>query len=124
MSASIARAAGGRPHLIADAIPLLDVSAYLAGRRATLERSGPSFDGPSRTSASITSAGTASRPSLIDATLRAAARFHALPDGEEARPRGERQHRLPADEGRPVGGPPSSRNDAFFLRRERAPTIR
>jgi isopenicillin N synthase-like dioxygenase len=25
------------PHLIADAIPLLDVSAYLAGERATLE---------------------------------------------------------------------------------------
>jgi isopenicillin N synthase-like dioxygenase len=67
------------PPLIADAIPLLDVSAYLAGERASLETLAAELRWAFENVGFYYLRGHGIDRSLIDATYAAAARFHAQP---------------------------------------------
>ena len=79
MSASIARAAGRRPELVADSIPLLDVAPYLAGAPGALAQLGAELRWAFENVGFYYLRGHGIPPSLIDATFAQAARFHALP---------------------------------------------
>src|SRR5262245_42462295 len=67
------------PPLIADAIPLLDVSAYLAGEPAALEPLAAELRWAFQNVGFYYLRGHGIDRSLIDATYAAAARLHAQP---------------------------------------------
>jgi isopenicillin N synthase-like dioxygenase len=122
MSASIARAAGGRPELVADTIPLLDVAPYLAGAPGALDRLGAELRWAFDNVGFYYLRGHGIPPSLIDATFAQAARFHALPMEEKlaVAVNADNVGYLPMKVGQFPGRAPS-RNAAFFLRRDRTP---
>jgi isopenicillin N synthase-like dioxygenase len=113
------------PHLIADAIPLLDVSAYLAGERATFETLAGELRWAFENVGFYYLRGHGIDRSLIDATYAAAARFHAHPMEKKLALRTD-EHNIGylAMAGGQWAGRRRSRNDAFFLRRERRPDDR
>src|SRR5689334_18941632 len=109
----------GTPQLIAGAIPLLDVSAYLAGDHAAFGPLAAELRWSFENVGFYYLRGHGIDRSLIDATYAAAARFHAQPT--------EKKLALATDEhniGYLAMGSGQwanrrrSRNDAFFLRRE------
>jgi isopenicillin N synthase-like dioxygenase len=120
MSASIARAAGGRPELVADTIPLLDVAPYLAGAPGALDRLGAELRWAFENVGFYYLRGHGIPPSLIDATFAQAARFHALPMEEKlaVAVNADNVGYLPMMVGQFPRCEPS-RNAAFFLRRDR-----
>ena len=73
MSASSARAAGRRPELVADTIPLLDVAPYLAGAPGALARLGAELRWALENVGFYYLRGHGIPPSLIDATFAQAA---------------------------------------------------
>ena len=114
-----------RPHLIADAIPLLDVSAYLAGERGTLETLAGDLRWAFENVGFYYLRGHGIDCSLIDSTYAAAARFHAQPTEKKLALRTD-EHNIGylAMAGGQRAGHRRSRNDALFLRRERRPDDR
>src|SRR6185436_21093242 len=114
-----------RPHLIADAIPLLDVSAYLAGERVTLETLAGELRWAFENVGFYYLRGHGIDRSLIDSTYAAAARFHAQPTEKKLALRTD-EHNIGylAMAGGQWAGRRRSRNDALFLRRERRPDDR
>src|SRR5262245_56028192 len=110
------------PQLIADAIPLLDVSAYLAGERAALEPFAAELRWAFEHVGFYYLRGHGIDRSLIDATYTAAARFHAQPTDKKLALRTD-EHNIGylAMAAGQFAGRRRSRNDAFFLRRERRP---
>jgi isopenicillin N synthase-like dioxygenase len=113
------------PHLIADAIPLLDVSAYLTGDRAALATLAAELRWAFENVGFYYLRGHGIDRSLIDATYAAAARFHAQPMEKKLALRTD-EHNIGylAMAGGQWAGRRRSRNDAFFLRRERRPDDR
>src|SRR5215470_19957351 len=83
MSPSTAGAVGGRPELIAGAIPILDVAPYLAGEPGARERLGAELRWAFEKVGFYYLRGHGIPQSLIDATFAQAARFHALPMKEK-----------------------------------------
>src|SRR5215467_2888727 len=122
MSPSTAGAVGGRPELVANTIPLLDVAPYLAGEPGARERLGAELRWAFENVGFYYLRGHGIPPSLIDATFAQAARFHALPMEQKLAVtiNEENVGYLPMRAGQFPGRPPS-RNAAFFLRRDRAP---
>jgi isopenicillin N synthase-like dioxygenase len=113
------------PPLIADAIPLLDVSAYLAGERAALATLAAELRWAFENVGFYYLRGHGIDRSLIDATYAAAARLHAQPMDKKLALRTDEHNTgyLPMAGGQRAGRR-RSRNDAFFLRRERRPDDR
>jgi hypothetical protein len=113
--------------MIAGAIPLIDVAAHLAGDAEASRRAATELRWAFENAGFYYLAGHGVPQSLIDRTYDAAARFHAqplasrlalkvnehnigyLPISNAASPQAAAQGRKP------------SQNDAYFLRRERAP---
>ena len=122
MAWSSSRAADGRPELIADTIPVLDVASYLAGEPGARERLGAELRWAFETIGFYYLRGHGIAPSLIDATFAQAARFHALPLAEKLAVEVNEDNvgYLQTRVGQFPGRPPS-KNAAFFLRRDRAP---
>ena len=116
--------------MIAGAIPLIDVAGHLAGDGEASRRAASELRWAFENVGFYYLAGHGVPQSLIDRTYDAAARFHAqplarklalkvnehnigfLPISNAASPQAAAQGRKP------------SQNEAYFLRRERAPTIR
>ena len=108
------------PHLIADAIPLLDVSAYLAGERVALDTLGAELRWAFENVGFYYLRGHGIDRSLIDATYAAAARFHAQPPEKKLAVRTD-EHNIGylAMANGQWANRRRSRNDAYFIRRER-----
>jgi isopenicillin N synthase-like dioxygenase len=108
------------PQLVADAIPLLDVSAYLAGDRRALHPLATELRWAFENVGFYYLRGHGIDGALIEATYDAAARFHAQPMEEKLAVRTDEHNigYLPMAGGQAAHGRPS-RNDAYFLRRER-----
>jgi isopenicillin N synthase-like dioxygenase len=108
------------PPLIADAIPVLDVSPYLAGERDALRRLGDELRWAFENVGFYYLRGHGIERSLIEATYAAAARFHAQPVEKKAAVRTDEHNigYLPMASGQWTEGR-RSRNEAYFLRRER-----
>jgi isopenicillin N synthase-like dioxygenase len=108
------------PLLIADAIPLLDVSAYLAGERAALDTLAAELRWAFEHVGFYYLRGHGIDRSLIDATYAAAASFHAQPADKKLALRTD-EHNIGylAMASGQWAERRKSRNDAFFLRRER-----
>ena len=113
------------PPLIADAIPLLDVSASLAGEHASVETLAAELRWAFENVGFYYLRGHGIDRSLIDATYATAARFHAQPTEKKLALRTD-EHNIGylAATGGQRAGRRRSRNDAFFLRRERGPDDR
>jgi len=113
------------PPLIADAIPMLDVSAYLAGEWAALETLAAGLRWAFENVGFYYLRGHGIDRSLIDATYTAAARFHAQPTDKKLALRTDEHNigYLPMASGQ-WADRRRSRNDAYFLRRERRPDDR
>src|SRR5262245_20070208 len=108
------------PPLIADAIPLLDVSAYLAGERAALDRLAAELRWAFENVGFYYLRGHGIDRALIDATYAAAALFHSQPMERKLDLRTDEHNigYLPMSDGARRGRTPS-RNEAYFDRRER-----
>ena len=108
------------PELIADAIPLLDVSAYLAGDHRALQPLAAELRWAFENVGFYYLRGHGIDRALIDATYDAAARFHAQPMEKKLALRTDEHNigYLPMVGGQAAHGR-RSRNDAYFLRRER-----
>jgi len=121
MSSSTDGAAGRRPELIAGALPLLDVASYLAGQPGARERLGAELRWAFENVGFYYLRGHGIHQSLIDATFAQAARFHALPEEQKlaVQINAENVGYMPMKVDQFSGRPPS-RNEAFFLRRDRA----
>src|SRR5215510_14958499 len=122
MSPSTAGAVGGRPELVANTIPLLDVAPYLAGEAGALARLGAELRWAFENVGFYYLRGHGIPQRLIDATFAQAARFHALPMEEKlsVEVNADNVGYLPMRVGQFPDRPPS-RNAAFFLRRDRTP---
>jgi isopenicillin N synthase-like dioxygenase len=111
-----------KPELVADTIPLLDVSRYLAGEAGAREKLGADLRWAFENVGFYYLRGHGIARSLIDAAFAAAARFHAEPMERKLQVRINEENvgYMPIRVGQFPGRPPS-RNAAFFLRRERSP---
>jgi isopenicillin N synthase-like dioxygenase len=119
---SIPGTADVRPELIAETIPLLDATPYLAGEPGARERLGAELRWAFEHVGFYYLRGHGISQSLIDATFAQAARFHAMPLERklEVKVNEENVGYLPMKIGQ-FPGRPASRNAAFFLRRDRQP---
>jgi isopenicillin N synthase-like dioxygenase len=108
------------PELIADAIPLLDVSAYLAGDGRALQPLTAELRWAFENVGFYYLRGHGIDGALIAATYDAAARFHAQPLPKKLAVRTDEHNigYLPMAAGQTTHGR-RSRNDAYFVRRER-----
>jgi isopenicillin N synthase-like dioxygenase len=111
------------PALIADAIPLLDVSGYLAGDDQALRGLAAELRWAFENVGFYYLRGHGIDRALLDATYDAAARFHAQPIEKKLAVRTDEHNigYLPMANGQTAYGGRPSRNDAYFLRRERRP---
>jgi isopenicillin N synthase-like dioxygenase len=122
-----ARAATDRPPMIADAIPLIDVSGHLAGDAEAGRRTAAHLRWAFENVGFYYLLGHGVPQPLIDRTYEAAARFHAQPMARKLKLKAN-EHNIgyvpiaeaPAPQAA-AQGRQASRNEAYFLRRERTP---
>ena len=110
-----------RPPLVGGVIPVLDVGPYLAGAEGARERLGAELRYAFEQVGFYYLTGHGVDPALIRATYAAAAAFHAQPMERKLAVRANEHNVGYVPMAGIAEGRKPSANEAFFLRRERAP---